>query len=212
MRYDHIAIEGLIGAGKTTLAKRLSERYEARLVLEEFEDNPFLPRFYADKERYAFSVELSFLAQRYHQFKKIAEQDLFSPITIADHYISKSLIFAQANLTDDEFKLFSDLYNIMQANLAKPQLLVYLHVEVNELLKRIERRGRDYEKAISAEYLLGLQKSYFDHLSQLIDIKVLVIDATNIDLRNSDEELERIAELLDRPYGLGMNIHSFESA
>jgi len=209
MRYDHIAIEGLIGAGKTTLAKRLSERYQARLILEEFEDNPFLPQFYADKERYAFSVELSFLAQRYHQFKKVAEQDLFSPITIADHYISKSLIFAQANLSEDEFKLFSDLYNIMQANLAKPQLLVYLHLEADELLKRIEQRGRDYEKAISAEYLIGLQKSYFEHLSQLVDIKVLVIDASGIDFRNSDEELERIAELLDKPYGLGMNIHSF---
>ena len=209
MRYEHIAIEGLIGVGKTTLAKRLSERFQTRLILEEFEENPFLPRFYADKEPYAFSVELSFLAQRYHQFKKVAEQDLFDPFTIADHYISKSLIFAQANLSDDEFKLFSDLYNIMQGNLVKPQLLVYLHLEVNELLKRIDQRGRDYEKAITAEYLNGLQKSYFDHLSQLIDIKVLVIDASDIDLKNSDEELEKIAELLDMPYRLGMNIHSF---
>ena len=119
MRYDHIAIEGLIGAGKTTLAKRLSERFQARLILEEFEDNPFLTPVYADKERYAFSVELSFLAQRYHQFKQVAEQDLFSPITIADHYISKSLIFAQANLSEDEFKLFSDLYNIMQSQFSQ---------------------------------------------------------------------------------------------
>ena len=211
MRYDYIAIEGLIGAGKTTLARKLSERFHARLVLEEFEDNPFLPRFYAEKERYAFSVELSFLAQRYHQFKKVAEQELFDTMTISDHYISKSLIFAQANLEADEYKLFSELYNIMLSSLPKPQLLVYLHLEAEELLKRISQRGRDYEKAITAEYLTQLQKSYFEHLTQLIDVKVLVLDMKEVDIINSDEAMEFVVQALDKPYREGMNIYGSAS-
>jgi len=212
MRYDYIAIEGLIGVGKTTLAKMLCERLQARLVLEEFEENPFLPRFYAEKERYAFSVELAFLAQRYHQFKKVAEQELFNSITVSDHYISKSLIFAQANLADDEYKLFTDLYNIMLSSLPKPQLLVYLHLEADDLLKRIESRGRVYEKAITAEYLTQLQKSYFEHLTQLLDVKVLVLNMKGVDIIASDEALDSVVEAIDRPYRDGMNIYDLESA
>lgn len=210
MRYDYIAIEGLIGVGKTTLSRRLSERMGARLVLEEFEDNPFLPRFYAEKERYAFSVELSFLAQRYHQFKRVAEQELFDSATIADHYISKSLIFAQANLPPDEFKLFSDLYNIMLANMPKPQLLVYLHLEPDQLLERIAERGREYEQAIDREYLLGLQRSYFDHLPQLLDTKVLVLNMAEVDVR-MDDDLDLVMQAIDREYKEGMSIAELKS-
>lgn len=210
MRYDYIAIEGLIGAGKTTLSRKMSEQLGARLVLEEFEENPFLPRFYAEKERYAFSVELSFLAQRYHQFKKVAEQELFESITISDHFISKSLIFAQANLPPDEFKLFADLYNIMLASLPRPQLLVYLHLEADELLKRIAQRGRGYEKAISADYLAGLQKSYFEHLSQLVGMKVLVLNMHEVDIIRSDEDYKMVVEAIDRPHKEGVYIHTFQ--
>ncbi|MBK6341319.1 MAG: deoxynucleoside kinase [Flavobacteriales bacterium] len=137
-RYSYIAIEGLIGAGKTTLARRLAERWNGRLVLEEFDDNPFLPRFYQEPERYAFSVELSFLAQRYHQLKRVTEQELFSTVTVADYSIGKSLVFANATLPPDEHALFRDLYQIMYADLPQPQLIVYLHLGIDRLRERIQ--------------------------------------------------------------------------
>jgi len=164
VRYSYIAIEGLIGAGKTTLARRLAERWNGRLVLEEFDDNPFLPRFYQEPERYAFSVELSFLAQRYHQLKRVTEQELFSPVTVADYSIGKSLVFASATLPPDEQTLFRDLYEIMYADLPQPQLIVYLHLGIERLRERIRQRGRGYEQAIGADYLMRLQERYMDHL------------------------------------------------
>lgn len=194
--HSYIAIEGLIGAGKTTLARRLAEQWNGRLVLEEFEDNPFLPRFYQDPARYGFSVELSFLAQRYHQLKRITEQDLFSTCTVADYSIGKSVVFANVTLQADEYALFHDLYRIMYADLPRPELIVYLHLDMTRVKARIGSRGRSYEQNIPIEYLANLQERYLDHLQKLSDDRVLVVDLGEFDLLNDTLAYQKlVAEL-----------------
>ena len=190
--HSYIAVEGLIGAGKTTLARRLAERWNSRLVLEEFEDNPFLPRFYQDPERYGFSVELSFLAQRYHQLKRITEQDLFRTCTVADYSIGKSVVFAKVTLQPDEYALFHDLYRIMYADLPRPELIVYLHLDMDRVKARIKARGRSYEQRIPVEYLAQLQECYLDHLQKLTNDRVLVVDLGGFDLLHDALAYEKL--------------------
>ncbi len=185
--YGYIAVEGLIGAGKTTLAKRLAAEWDADTVLEEFEENPFLPQFYQDPARHAFSLELSFLAQRYHQLKLVGERSLFNPITVADYSIGKSLVFAGATLPADEHALFRDLYAIMYTGLPKPELLVYLHMPMGIVQERIRTRGRSYEQQISSEYLEQLQERYLDHLRKLEGGRVLIVDLNGKDLLKDKE-------------------------
>ena len=194
--HSYIAVEGLIGAGKTTLASRLAERWNGRLVLEEFEDNPFLPRFYEDPERYGFSVELSFLAQRYHQLKRVTEQDLFRACTVADYSIGKSVVFANVTLQTDEYALFRDLYQIMYADLPRPELIVYLHLDMIRVKDRIRSRGRSYEQSIPIDYLSKLQERYLDHLQKLPDDRVLVVDLQGHDLLNDTPVYEKLVEAL----------------
>ncbi|MEZ4738945.1 MAG: deoxynucleoside kinase [Flavobacteriales bacterium] len=192
MRYSYIAVEGLIGAGKTTLAKRFAAEWSGRLVLEEFDDNPFLPRFYEDPERYGFSVELSFLAQRYHQLKRTTEQDLFSACTVADYSLGKSLIFANVTLKDDEYALFRDLYGIMYNDLPRPELIVYLHLGMDRVRERIRERGRSYEQTIPIDYLARLQDRYLDHLQKLHQDRVLVVDLKDHDLMHEPLVYEKL--------------------
>ncbi|MBK9176062.1 MAG: deoxynucleoside kinase [Flavobacteriales bacterium] len=206
MPHSYIAIEGLIGAGKTTLARRLAELRNGRLVLEEFDDNPFLPRFYEQPERYAFSVELSFLAQRYHQLKRVTEQDLFSPVTIADYSIGKSLVFASATLARDEYALFLDLYRIMYADLPQPGLIVYLHLSLERVRERIRQRGRGYEQQIGADYLLRLQERYLDHLQKSTGSRVLVVDLGGNDLIRDRGAFDRLMGLIDEESPAGHRI------
>jgi deoxyguanosine kinase len=203
LRYNHIAVEGLIGAGKTTLCRRLAERSGARTVLEEFEDNPFLPRFYAEPERFAFSVELSFLAQRYHQLKRSTEQDLFVPRTIADYSLGKSLVFASVTLQADEYALFLDLYRIMYADLPKPELIVYLHLPMERVLERIALRGRSYEASIQASYLGQLQERYLDHLRKLSGSRVLFVHLGQRDLLHDDAAYAQLLDRIDEPVDSG---------
>ncbi|MBK8226104.1 MAG: deoxynucleoside kinase [Flavobacteriales bacterium] len=207
-RYSYIAIEGLIGAGKTTLARRLAERWNGRLVLEEFDDNPFLPRFYQEPERYAFSVELSFLAQRYHQLKRVTEQELFSPVTVADYSIGKSLVFANATLPPDEHALFRDLYQIMYADLPQPQLIVYLHLGIERVRERIRQRGRGYEQAIGADYLMRLQERYMDHLMKTTATRALIVDLGHADLLRDEAAFVRLLSLMDEEAPLGHRVVS----
>lgn len=192
----YVAIEGLIGAGKTTLAKRLAEHWGGRIVLEEFEDNPFLPRFYKDQQRYAFSVELSFLAQRYHQLKRVGERSLFETVTVADYSIGKSLVFAKVTLPPDEYALFLDLYTIMYGGLPRPDLLVYLHLPMDRVRERIRSRGRSYEQSIPVAYLERLQEGYLDHLQKSAGESSLVIDIGKNDLLQDKEAFEEVRRLL----------------
>ncbi len=197
MLHSYIAIEGLIGAGKTTLAKRLCELYNGRLVLEEFDDNPFLPRFYDDPERYAFAVELGFLAQRYHQLKRVTERELFTPVTVADYSIGKSLVFASVTLPADEYALFRDLYNIMYADLPQPELIVYLHLPMDRVQQRIQQRGRSYEQSIPPDYLARLQDRYLDHLQKLNGPRVLIVDLSKTDLLRDAAAFQHVLEAMD---------------
>jgi deoxyadenosine/deoxycytidine kinase len=202
----YVAIEGLIGAGKTTLTKRLAERWSGRIVLEEFEDNPFLPRFYEDQQRYAFSVELSFLAQRYHQLKRVGERSLFEAVTVADYSIGKSLVFAKVTLPPDEYALFLDLYTIMYGGLPRPDLLVYLHLPMDRVRERIRSRGRSYEQSIPVEYLERLQEGYLDHLQKSASESSLVIDLGQHDLLQDKEAYEEVQRLLGTRHAPGYKV------
>ena len=204
--YGYVAIEGLIGAGKTTLAKRFADHWKGRTVLEEFEENPFLPRFYEDQPRYAFTVELSFLAQRYHQLKRVGERSLFEPVTVADYSIGKSLVFASVTLPPDERALFTDLYTIMYGGLPKPDLLVYLHLPMDLVRERIRSRGRSYEQAIPVEYLERLQEGYLDHLNKSTGQRAVAVDIGDNDLLRDQAAYQRLLSILSQEHTMGLTI------
>src|ERR1044072_5092278 len=161
MNHQFITIEGNIGAGKTTLAHLLARHYNARLILEEFADNPFLPRFYENPQQFAFPLELFFMAERYKQLKELIHtKDLFQNITISDYLFTKCLLFAKVNLPEEEFRLYQKLFDIIYQQLTQPDILIYLHVPVNQLQRNIRKRNRSYEQGIPDEYLLSLQETY----------------------------------------------------
>jgi deoxyguanosine kinase len=159
IKYNYVVIEGNIGAGKTTLAGKIADQFNARLILERFADNPFLPKFYKDPDKYSFPLELSFLADRYRQLKEeLVVQDLFKTFTVADYYFMKSLVFAASTLTGDEYNLYRQIFYIIYGSLPKPDIYVYLHLNPEKLLKNIEKRGRNYESSISKEYLKKIEE------------------------------------------------------
>lgn len=154
MKYNFITIEGNIGAGKTTLSRLLSRHYNARLILEEFAENPFLPKFYESPEQYAFPLELFFMAERYKQLKDLLQtNDLFQQLTISDYLFTKCLLFAKVNLPEEEFRLYQKLFDIINPQIVQPQLLIYLHTPVEKLQKNIKKRNRSYEQNIPDDYL-----------------------------------------------------------
>lgn len=206
MPYGYVALEGLIGAGKTTLTKRLAAEWNAELVLEEFADNPFLPRFYLEPARYAFALELSFLAQRFHQLKAVGARSLFHPITVADYSIGKSLVFASVTLPADEQALFRDLYAIMYTGLPRPDLLIYLHTPMSVVSERIRSRGRGYEQHIATEYLERLQERYLDHLRKMPRMRVLVVDIHKHDLLRDAEAYQRLLRIITTERPLGFHV------
>jgi deoxyguanosine kinase len=207
MNYQFICIEGCIGAGKSSLAKLLSEDMNARLILEEFEDNPFLPKFYKEPEKYAFQLELSFLAERYQQLKdKLHTPDIFHPQTISDYIINKSLIFAKNNLGKDEFSLYQKLFGIVDNSIPKPDLLVYLYLNTEQLKANIQKRGRDYEQDIKYDYLEKIQDGYFDFLKQIQDFPVLVINTNTLDFVKNKEDYQELKDLIFSPHKKGFNI------
>jgi deoxyguanosine kinase len=206
IRYNYVVIEGNIGAGKTTLAGKIAEQFNAQLILEHFADNPFLPKFYSDPEKYSFPLELSFLASRYKQLKdELVPQDLFKSFSIADYYFMKSLVFAASTLTGDEFSLYRQIFYIIYGSLPKPDIYVYLHLSPERLLQNIERRGRNYEKSITKEYLEKIQNSYFAFFRQNPENKYLVIDVNNIDFVANESHYSKIIDTIffdDYPVGL----------
>ena len=181
-QFNYIAIEGNIGAGKTTLCTKIAEDFNAKTVLERFADNPFLPKFYNDQSRYAFPLEMSFLADRYQQLSDdLAQFDLFKDFIVADYHIFKSLIFAKVTLTDDEYRLYRKLFEIIYREMPKPDLYVYLYQNTERLLANIRRRGRSYEQEIPAEYLDKINKGYLDYIKSQTDLNVLIIDVSDRD-------------------------------
>lgn len=210
IKYNYVVIEGNIGAGKTTLATRIAYDFNARLILEHFADNPFLPKFYLDPEKYSFPLELSFLASRYRQLKEeLVPQDLFKSFTVADYYFMKSLVFATSTLKGDEFNLYRQIFYIIYGSLPKPDIYVYLHLDTDRLLKNIQKRGRNYEKGITGKYLQTIQESYFSFFRQNPQNKYLVIDINEIDFVGNENHYDRIIETIfrkDYPAGVNMEI------
>ena len=209
MKYNFIAIEGNIGAGKTSLATRISEDYNAKLILEQFEENSFLPKFYKEPEKYAFPLEMSFLASRFQQLKdQLGPQDLFKTFTISDYYIIKSLIFAKKTLQTDEYKLYTRFFNIIHQQLPKPELFVFLHLEIPKLQQNIRQRGRSYEQDIEASYLDKIQEGYFEFIKQS-DLRILVLDTNNIDFVNREEDYQKVVDVIAKEYPVGVHRITF---
>jgi deoxyadenosine/deoxycytidine kinase len=207
MKYRYVAIEGNIGAGKTSFASRYAEDLGARLVLEQFADNPFLPKFYEDSSRYAFPLELSFMAERYRQLKQELENpDLFHPITVSDYVFYKCLIFASVNLQEDEVKLYKTLFQIIYNNLPQPELILFLYSPVEKLLENIKKRGRSYEQNIKAEYLQSVQDMYFEFFKQQPYSRILILDTSEIDFVKDPSRYEAMKALLEKDYEPGLHI------
>ncbi|MBA6155845.1 2-amino-4-hydroxy-6-hydroxymethyldihydropteridine diphosphokinase [Tenacibaculum sp. S7007] len=192
-KYNYIAIEGNIGAGKTSLANMMSDEFNAKIVLERFADNPFLPKFYDDNERYAFPLEMSFLADRYQQLTDdLAQFDLFKNFIVSDYYIFKSLIFAQVTLQADEYKLYRKMFDLMYKEITKPDLYVYLYQNTDRLLQNIKKRGRDYEQNIEASYLQKIHDGYSNFIKTQPDLNILIIDVSELDFVNRPEDYQFI--------------------
>lgn len=192
-KYNYIAIEGNIGAGKTSLAKMMSDEFNAKIILERFADNPFLPKFYEDKERFAFPLEMSFLADRYQQLSDdLAQLDLFKNFIVSDYYIFKSLIFAQITLQKDEYALYRRMFDLMYNEITKPDLYVYLYQNTDRLLQNIKKRGRDYEQNIEAGYLQKIHDGYKNFISTQQDLNTLIIDVSELDFVNNTEDYSNI--------------------
>lgn len=195
--FNYIAIEGNIGAGKTTLATKIAEDFNAKTVLERFADNPFLPKFYKDQNRYAFPLEMSFLADRYQQISDdLAQFDLFKDFIVADYHIFKSLIFAKVTLAEDEVRLYKTLFDIIYKEMPKPDLYIYLYQDTERLLHNIKRRGRSYEQEIPAEYLEKINNGYLDYIKTQKNLNVLIIDVSQMDfLKNQEHYLYILDEI-----------------
>jgi deoxyguanosine kinase len=195
--FNYIAIEGNIGAGKTTLATKIAEDCNAKLVLERFADNPFLPKFYKDQNRYAFPLEMSFLADRYQQLTDdLAQFDLFKDFIVADYHIFKSLIFAKVTLHEDEFRLYKTMFDIIHKEMPKPDLYVYLYQNTERLLANIKKRGRSYEQEIPADYLEKINRGYLDYIKTQTDLNVLVVDISDLDfIKNQTDYVYLLNEI-----------------
>jgi deoxyadenosine/deoxycytidine kinase len=205
MKYNFVTIEGNIGAGKTTLAHLLSKHYNARLILEEFAENPFLPKFYESPEQYAFPLELFFMAERYKQLKDLLQtKDMFQNITISDYLFTKCLLFAKVNLPDEEFRLYQKLFEIINPQIIQPDILIYLHTPVNKLQENIKKRNRQYEQHIPNNYLFNLQETYTQYIKQH-NIKTLFVDASNADFLGNELHLKTITDALDKTYENGQH-------
>lgn len=205
MKYNFITIEGNIGAGKTTLAHILSEKLNARLILEEFADNPYLPKFYEKPDQYAFPLELFFMAERYKQLKDLVHtKDMFQTVTISDYLFTKCLLFAKVNLPAEEFRLYQKLFDIIHQQLLHPDILIYLHAPVNKLQQNIKKRQRPYEQAIPDEYLFSIQETYTSYIRQH-NLTTIFIDSSNADFINNEKHVRVVLDALEKDYPPGQH-------
>lgn len=207
MDLRYLVVEGNIGAGKTSLCNKIAVDRNAKLILEQFADNPFLPKFYENPERYSFPLELSFLADRYNQLKRNLESfDLFKELIVSDYFFMKSLIFSSSTLQKDEYKLYRQLFDIIYSSLPKPDLYVYLHKTAENLMKNIKLRGREYEQNISFDYLKSIEKGYFTFFKQQKNIKILIIDTNDIDFVNNNRDYKMLVNtIFNGNYKEGIN-------
>ncbi|OIR13128.1 deoxyguanosine kinase [mine drainage metagenome] len=205
MKHRFITVEGNIGAGKTTLTHLLSKQLDARLILEEFADNPFLSKFYENPQQYAFPLELFFMAERYKQLKEMLQtKDMFQSVTVSDYLFTKCLLFAKVNLPEEEFRLYQKLFDIMNQQLLFPDVLIYLHAPVAKLQNNIKKRNRSYEQNIKDEYLFNIQETYTSYIKQH-NIKTIFIDASNADFLGNEKHLQVVLDALEKDYEQGQH-------
>lgn len=204
--YQFIAIEGNIGAGKSTLVNMLSDVLKAKKIMEEFEDNSFLPKFYENRSRYAFPLEMSFLAARFNQLKKqLVEDKLFGEPIISDYIFAKCLLFSQNTLDDDEYKLYRQMFEIINFQIPQPDLLVYLHAPIEKLQWNISNRGRVYEKKIEDNYLQSLQETYFKYMNSQTNTRVLVVNCAGLDFVNNANDFDFLLQAICKEFPVGLN-------
>lgn len=205
MKHQFITIEGNIGAGKTTLATILAKKLNARIILEEFADNPFLSKFYDNPGQYAFPLELFFMAERYKQLKEMVHtKDLFQSITVSDYLFTKCLLFAKVNLPEEEFRLYQKLFDIIHQQLVFPDVLIYLHAPVNKLQQNIKKRNRPFEQSIPDEYLFNIQETYTHYIKQH-NIKTIFVDASNADFIGNEAHVDIILDALEKDLDYGQH-------
>ena len=198
MNYHFIAVEGNIGAGKTTLSQLLSQYYNAKLMLEEFAENPFLTKFYENPKQYAFPLELFFLAERFKQQQELIKNtDLFQSVTISDYLFTKCLLFAKVNLPEEEYRLYQKMFDVFQQQLATPDVLIYIHAPVSKLQSNIKKRNRKFEQSIPDEYLYKLQETYTSYIKQH-NIKTIFVDASNADFLYNEAHFKLITDALEK--------------
>jgi len=198
MKYHFIAVEGNIGAGKTTLSQLLSQHYNAKLMLEEFAENPFLTKFYENPKQYAFPLELFFLAERFKQQQDLIKTaDLFQSVTISDYLFTKCLLFAKVNLPEEEYRLYQKMYEVFSQQLTQPDVLIYLHAPVNKLQSNIKKRNRKFEQSIPDEYLFKLQETYTSYIKQH-NLKTIFVDASNADFLYNEVHFKLITDALEK--------------
>ncbi|MFN9689446.1 MAG: deoxynucleoside kinase [Bacteroidota bacterium] len=201
LAYPYIVIEGNIGVGKTTFCRKLQEKYDARLILEQFSENPFLPFFYENPERHAFSVELFFMTERHRQLQEeLIQGDLFNQQIISDYIFIKTLLYAKNNLNEEEYRLFNRLFHVLNAHFKTPDLVVYLHRPVPNLLHQIKKRGRSFEMEINATYLENIQKAYFDFFKMDPEYPILVVGIDDLDFEKDNNAFELLNKLLLQKY------------
>ena len=204
--YNYIVIEGNIASGKTSFCEKIATKYGCRLILEQFEDNPFLPHFYEDQDRFAFAVELFFMTERIKQLQRnLINQDLFSAFTVADYAFVKSLLFARKNLTEEEFRMFAKMFNAFSGSFPNPDILVYFHRGVPELMDNIDKRGRGYEQYIQEDYLQTIQDSYFEYFRNILSFPLLIVDVSGVDFVQNDIHYDTVEGLLKKQYLPGVH-------
>jgi len=206
MHYQLITVEGNIGAGKTTLAHYFARDFSGKLILERFEDNPFLPKFFEDFKQNAFATELYFMAERYHQLsREMTEPELFQSRIVMDYLFTKSLLFAKANLDEEEFTLFHKLFHIINPRLPEPELILYVHSDIDRLMRNIRERGRDFEQGVDPAYLEKIQANYFAWFRQNPHLRILVIDNNEADYVRDPDAYRWYMDIASRPWSTGLH-------
>ena len=195
----YIAIEGPIGVGKTSLANLISKELGAKLVLEQFEENPFLPEFYKDPERYSFQTQLFFLLQRYRQQQELKQVDMFQNLLITDYLFVKDRLFASLNLNEKEMQLYDTVANLLEKNIIRPDLVIYLQADTDTLMNNIARRGREMEEDISKDYIDALGQVYTEYFFRYQDSPLVIINTSNIDFVHNENDLKEIINFIRKP-------------
>ncbi|MCX7874643.1 MAG: deoxynucleoside kinase [Melioribacteraceae bacterium] len=194
----YIAIEGVIGAGKSSLASLLAEKLNANIILEEFEENPFLQKFYDDRNRYAFQTQMFFLINRYKQQQQLIQQDLFSSITVSDYIFDKDKIFAYLNLSKEELKLYESIFPLLERDIPKPDLVIFLQSSIDRLILNIKKRGRSFEKNLTRQYLVELSEAYNNYFFKYSRTPLLIVNTSDIDFVNNENDFNELYEHIFR--------------